>query len=208
MGRGGARNDKKGGEEMIEALETILSGLVLGLSLAAPPGPVNAVIAFEGSRKAVRGTLVGLGAMTSDFIYMLIVLYLGIFIPNYVKKYLFVIGGLIMVFLVWLIWRAGTETKEGSGSYTPYIKGLTMGLTNPYQMGWWVTAGLSSINLFGPIFVVGFFLGISLWITAFPLAINKGASTMGKKFVYLIKVFSMIVLLGFAAYFIYSYFTL
>ncbi len=191
---------------MIETLATVASGIALGLSLAAPPGPVNAVIAFEGTRKPVRGTLVGLGAMTSDFIYMLIVLYAGTMIPEWAKRYVFLIGSGVMVFLAWLIWKSEGKVS-GGGTYAPYIKGLSMGLTNPYQIGWWATAGLSSISLFGPTFIIGFFLGISLWIVVFPLAMNRGAIIGGEKFVYVVKLFSVIVLLLFAAYFIYGSFT-
>lgn len=191
----------------METLAAISSGMLLGLSLAAPPGPVNAVIAFEGARKPLRGTLVGLGAMTSDFIYMLIVLYLGILTPEWIKRYMFLIGGFVMVILAWMIWESEGKAKEGGGVYAPYIKGLTMGITNPYQMGWWMTAGLSSISLFGPIFIVGFFLGISFWITTFPIAINKGAHFGENKFIYIIKIISVLILLGFAAYFIFSFLT-
>ncbi len=192
---------------MIETLATISSGALLGLSLAAPPGPVNAVIAFEGAKRPLKGTLVGLGAMTSDFIYMLAVLYLGTLIPEWAKRYFFLIGGFVMAILAWMIWRSEGRTEGGGGHYAPYLKGLTMGLTNPYQMGWWVTAGLSSISLFGPAFIVGFFLGISLWITVFPMAMNKGAYFGGERFIYAVKVFSVLILLGFATFFILEFFT-
>lgn len=155
---------------MIKVLATVSSGVLLGLSLAAPPGPVNSVIAFEGAKRPLKGTLVGLGAMTSDFIYMLIVLYLGTFIPEWIKRYLFLVGVRHVDPCL-----DGLEVEEGEGAHVPYLKGLAMGITNPYQMEWWITAGLSSISLFGPIFIVGFFLGISLWITIFPMVMNKGA---------------------------------
>lgn len=44
-------------------------GLALGLSLAAPPGPVNSVIASESLRSKIHGVSVGLGAMTADFVF-------------------------------------------------------------------------------------------------------------------------------------------
>jgi threonine/homoserine/homoserine lactone efflux protein len=52
-----------------------LAGVVLGLSLAAPPGPMNAIIAEE---SVVRGWLAGfragLGAMSADACFLLVAL--------------------------------------------------------------------------------------------------------------------------------------
>ncbi|MGC8636497.1 MAG: LysE family translocator, partial [Thermoprotei archaeon] len=37
----------------------------MGFTLAAPPGPMNALIANEATRSAKKGSLVGAGAMTA-----------------------------------------------------------------------------------------------------------------------------------------------
>ena len=42
-------------------------GILLGLSLAGPPGSVNSVIANESLKSRLHGMGVGFGAMTADF---------------------------------------------------------------------------------------------------------------------------------------------
>lgn len=186
-------------------LDVILSGILLGLSLAAPPGPVNAIIALEGARRPVRGTLVGLGAMTSDAIFLIVVLYLGSLIPPWFRRPMFLLGGIVMLYFALGVLRAKQVEEREKLGHGPYLKGLAMGITNPYQIGWWATAGLSSISLFGPMFALGFFLGIGIWIIVFPLVIRKGASLGGDRVLLLIRIFSFIVLLAFSAYFIANF---
>src|SRR5512136_3343457 len=56
---------------VLEALAGAGIGVLLALSLAAPPGPVNALIASHGVTRSWRaGFLVGLGAMTVDLTWL------------------------------------------------------------------------------------------------------------------------------------------
>src|SRR5436305_12167090 len=58
---------------VLEILATVLAGVGIGLSLAAPPGPVNAVIASHTVTRSWRaGFLVGVGATTADTIFLAI----------------------------------------------------------------------------------------------------------------------------------------
>ena len=52
---------------------TLVAGAVFGLALAAPPGPMNAVIAEESVLRGwLAGFTAGLGAMTADFVFLLL----------------------------------------------------------------------------------------------------------------------------------------
>jgi len=51
---------------------SLFSGLLLGYSLAVPPGPMNALIAAWSLRSFRHGFAVGAGAMSADFLLMLI----------------------------------------------------------------------------------------------------------------------------------------
>src|SRR2546422_7021558 len=56
---------------ILEILWAILAGAGIGLSLAAPPGPVNAIIASQTVTRSWRaGFLVGVGATTADTIFL------------------------------------------------------------------------------------------------------------------------------------------
>lgn len=76
-------------------------------------------------------------------------------------------------------------------------------MTNPYQVAWWVTAGLSFIGAFGLESVAGLFTAIIIWITAFPIAIHLGRRYGGGTAFTIIKITSALAILGFSAYFIY-----
>ncbi|PSP69323.1 lysine transporter LysE, partial [Halobacteriales archaeon QH_6_68_27] len=52
---------------------TLVAGAVFGLALAAPPGPMNAVIAEESVLRGwLAGFPAGLGAMTADFVFFVL----------------------------------------------------------------------------------------------------------------------------------------
>src|SRR2546427_5838783 len=62
---------RDGGVVVLEVVATVLAGLGIGLSLAAPPGPVNAIIASQTVTRSWRaGFLVGIGATTADSIFL------------------------------------------------------------------------------------------------------------------------------------------
>jgi len=57
---------------MANLFVTLFSGVVFGLTLAAPPGPMNAVIAEESAvRGWIAGFKTGLGAMSADAIFFI-----------------------------------------------------------------------------------------------------------------------------------------
>ena len=184
-------------------LESIAFGLTLGLSLAVPPGPVNAVIANEGAVRALRGTLVGLGALTADAAFLVLTLALGTWLPEWAKKPLALAGG--FVFLVMAFMIARSSPAAGRPAHMQYLTGLTMGLTNPLQIAWWLTAGLTLVTSLGLPVVAGFFAGILLWITAFPQAVHHGALAFGGKVLSAVRVLSAALLVAYGLWFIYLF---
>src|SRR5438046_7637073 len=64
---------RDGGVVVLEILATVLAGIGIGLSLGAPPGPVNAIIASQTVTRSWRaGFLVGVGATTADTIFLVV----------------------------------------------------------------------------------------------------------------------------------------
>jgi len=167
-------------------------GYLFGLSLAVPPGPVNAIIANESLKSKLHGTSVGAGAMTADLIFFIIIFQVKRYITLPVLHTLYFIGGFYLLYLSVSILRSKMPSKKISGNF---LVGLTMGLSNPFQITWWITVGLFMLNQFSYISTIGFFLGIITWITIFPLGINKFLSG---KFNELVKVFSFLTVLIFA----------
>nr|WP_126451319.1 LysE family transporter [Sulfodiicoccus acidiphilus] len=171
-------------------------GVAMGLSLAAPPGPVNALIATEAAKSPLHGTSVGVGAMTADAVFMTITLIIGRFLPSFVIHSLFLAGGGVMLYLAYDVWRS--KGPSGRGKKGNFVVGLGMGLSNPFQITWWLTAGLFMIREISLTTIPGFFAGILLWIFSFPLTIHK----IRARYKY-IKYASATILLLFGAYMLY-----
>ncbi|KUO83682.1 MAG: lysine transporter LysE [Caldivirga sp. MG_3] len=192
---------------MIDAAYDYALGLVLGLSLAVPPGPMNALIASEALKSPMHGTAVGAGAMSADATLMVITYFLYQLIKPY-SRYMYFIGGGVMVYLALLMLKSRTNTRANrisglGGLLKNYAKGYALGLTNPYQVGWWLSAGLTLMSIMGLMSVAGLFTGILSWILTYPLAIHAGKRYLGGKYEYAVNLVSAIAIMGFAAYFIY-----
>ena len=189
---------------MLDFVVSALAGVALGLSLAAPPGPMNAIIAEESVLRGWgSGFRAGLGAMSADACFFVLAL-LGVVtvvrdVPV-VQQVLFGFGGLLMLYFAY-----GTATDanaafggdaadtaaDGAGEMAGedskgFRKAFVLALTNPYQILWWLTAGVGlldpgtfaldwlgglTVSTGSPVIVVGFFGGIALWVTGFPAAL-------------------------------------
>ncbi|MGC9226254.1 LysE family translocator [Caldivirga sp.] len=195
---------------MIDAVYEYILGLALGLSLAVPPGPMNALIAAEALKTPLHGTAVGAGAMSADATLMVLTYFLYRLVKPYVP-YVYFIGGGVMIYLAVLMLRSSniTTSVHGLGSVIRnYTKGYAMGITNPYQIGWWLSAGLTLISIMGVFSIAGLFTGILMWIVTYPLAVYTGKKYLGGKYEVIVRVISGIAIMGFAVYFIYVGLTL
>ncbi|SFR47690.1 LysE family translocator [Halogeometricum limi] len=140
---------------MSNAVVTLLAGVVFGLALAAPPGPMNAIIAEE---SVVHGWLsgfkAGLGAMTADAIFFVLAA-LGVvaFVQDAptVHAALVGVGGVLMLYFAYGAARdvessfRASETAE-SGGRTGFTKAFVLALTNPYQILFWLTIGVGLLD--------------------------------------------------------------
>lgn len=159
-------------------LSGILAGIVLGLSLGVPPGPVNAAIAAESVKRSYRsGILIGLGAMTSDFFYLILtVIGVSVLLTGPAARTIIsVAGGFILLYLGVITlksYKSPPEENEGKRQGNPYLKGLAMALANPMGILWWATAGAAFVALFNVFGIIGFMFGLFSWISTFALAVH------------------------------------
>lgn len=187
---------------MFDPIYELLLGMAFGFLLAVPPGPMNALIAAEATRSPMLGTAVGLGAMSADATLMIITYFFSKALGHY-AHYLYFVGFAVMVYLAISILRYTLTPRRTVNSRSPmlnYLMGLSMGLTNPYQVFWWLTAGLSFIGIFGVFSVVGLFLAILVWVLAFPYAVYVGKLRGGSRVEFLIRLVSALGIMAFAVY--------
>jgi threonine/homoserine/homoserine lactone efflux protein len=188
----------------VNAALPALLGIALGLSLAGPPGPITAIMVRQASFRPFSGIVVGLGAMTADFILMVVVFVVGISsgISAY-RNYIFIMGSFFFFYLAYRTIRS--SEVEYAGSARGYLTGLTLGVVNPFQIGWWLTAGLSVYYVFGisPFFFL--FAGIVVWITLLSELVYLGAMKYGPRIQEAMKIFSVATLTFFGILFLYSF---
>jgi threonine/homoserine/homoserine lactone efflux protein len=165
-------------------LSSIIAGILLGLSLGVPPGPVNAAIAAASARRSyLDGIKIGLGAMTCDFTYLILTV-IGVAVlltGSLARSAISVVGGLILLYFAWSTlksYKASPETSGNEKAGSPYLTGLALAATNPMGIVWWVTAGAAFVAMFNVLGVAGFMLGLFAWVGSFAIFVHYA----GKKF--------------------------
>lgn len=130
-------------------MEMFIGYMLLGISLSAPVGPINAAQLDKGIRSGfLHAWFVGLGAICADILYMLLV-YIGVirFLDSpYIKAFLWLFGFLVLTYI-------GIESirdaKKNSFSETrgdkdarlskSFLSGFFMSLFNPLSILFWLS---------------------------------------------------------------------
>lgn len=180
------------------------AGLLLGFTLTAPPGPMNVLIAAQSVRSLRHGVVTGFGAMSADAILGVVVFVLStaVDLARFIRP-VYVLGCVVMGYFGYrLLARRPSETPPPVSPVRTYSTALLIGLSNPFQILWWLTAGLAFAYVGGLTLFAGLFGAIAIWIVAFPYAMSTGAQrspaverwvTRGSGFI----------MVAFAAYFAY-----
>ena len=156
----------------------LLAGIVIGLSLAIPPGPINALMAAEAVKGPyTNGMKVGLGAMTADLTYLIVTL-VGVsvlFTGELMTMVISILGALMLCYMGVMTIKNYKKPLKEEGTQagkSKYLIGLTMGMANPSQMLWWVTAGAALVSYFSLLGIAGFFIGIFIWVSFFNMTLH------------------------------------
>ena len=144
---------------MANLLVTLFSGVVFGLTLAAPPGPMNAIIAEESAvRGWIAGFKTGLGAMSADAIFFILAA-LGVvaFVERLpaVRAVMVGVGGALMLYFAYgaaMDVRSSFRPERAMTGEpnlrvgTGFWKAFVLSLTNPYQILFWLTIGVGLLQ--------------------------------------------------------------
>jgi threonine/homoserine/homoserine lactone efflux protein len=181
----------------------VVFGLALGFSLTIPPGPMNALIAAQAVRSLRSGIITGLGAMSADLILAATVYALRseIAIGSFVRE-VYAIGAVVMVVLaIRLLRRPPPSDGVPDSERRTYTQALLVGVSNPFQIVWWLTAGLAFAYLGGLLLFVFLFVAVAIWVVCFPYALHLGTRRrpdVARAVVYV----SCAILFAFAVYFV------
>ena len=150
---------------------TLAVGALFGLALAAPPGPMNAVIAEESVLRGwVAGARAGLGAATADVVFFLLA-YAGVVsliesAPR-LQAGMIAVGGVLMCYFAVGAARGARASFRPTNGDDPMVtdgkgfrKALVLALTNPYQVLFWLTVGVGllrpgTLDVLAPLPLVG-----------------------------------------------------
>ncbi len=177
----------------------VLLGVGLGISLAAPPGPMNALIARESSRHgAAHGIRIGLGAPVADVVY-LAALWFGvreILDGSSWIRAAAAVGAAFMTMFAYQTWF-GQSSAEGPGPKASFLSGFAAAMTNPYQIAWWLSGGFVFLQAQGLWGIAGLLVGIFGWVLLFAWLVAHGAQRW-RWFGGAIRVLSTVLLASFA----------
>jgi threonine/homoserine/homoserine lactone efflux protein len=149
-------------------------GFGLGLSLAGPPGPVNALIARESVRGGTwAGVKAGYPAPLLDSAALFVVL-VGLPRVVDVARWTPLLGGVGALLLLYL----AVDIARVRPAPKPVPPGAVWAVTlsNPFFYAWWPSLGLSLIAPTGPWGVAGFLLAIFGWVASFSFLMSHGAA--------------------------------
>lgn len=178
---------------------TIATGLLLGWSVAWPPGPVNAEMIRRGLTRGFRSAAaVGFGACTADFLWALAVTGgAGALaaLPG-VRPALGGVSFALLLFLAWTFfagalraWRrsrlpaAAVAAEVGtrfSGARGGFVLGLSMALSSPWNVAFWLAVvgsqGGSPANFRTSLLLAGAVVfAAALWTVVLSSAASFGA---------------------------------
>lgn len=159
-------------------LVPVLLGIALGLSLAAPPGPMNALIARESGRHGVgAGIRVGMGAPVADVVFLAALLFgLRPFLddPAWTRGAA-AAGSVIMFAFAYTTWFPAGAQEDAPTRPATFGAGFVAALTNPYQVAWWLSGGFVFLEAQGGLGIGGLMVGIFGWVVAFAWLVAHGA---------------------------------
>ncbi len=127
---------------MLEQLGVFYRGLVLGLMIAAPVGPIGILcIRRTIQRGLIVGFATGFGAATADTIFGTIAVFSVGAIMEFLRHYdhpIRLAGGAFLLLVAWHTWhdppRQPKREASVSGAITALFSGFIITLTNPVTM--------------------------------------------------------------------------
>lgn len=199
---------------------TLLQNILLGLTLAAPIGPVNLEIIKRGLQSGFRQALLtGVGAMSADATYLTLIFFGLVSFLNItaMKITLGLAGSLILIYLGFISGKdffreaVAAETNSGRLFKSSFITGYVLAISSPMTIVWWTgvfgalltaqTGRQTSFSAFWS--CLSILLGCFLWVVFLASALHWGKSIINDKMVRVISLIAGLFLIVFGFYFLF-----
>lgn len=198
-------------------MNVFLSYILLGLSLAAPIGPINAAQIDRGIRNGfMHSWLIGVGAVVADGVYMLVV-YIGVvqFLETaFMQTFLWFFGCFVLMYTgIETFMNAGKinleHTREKEPLIKSFISGFLMSISNPLTILFWlgiygsVLAKTAATYDRGDLILYSsaIFIGLLLWDITMAGVSSSFRTFLTSKLLVGISLLSGVSLIGFGIYF-------
>jgi threonine/homoserine/homoserine lactone efflux protein len=209
---------------------SLLQNILLGLTLAAPIGPVNLEIIKRGLNSGFKQAfLMGTGAMCADTTYLILIFFgLTSFLNfSFMKIFLGIAGSFILIYLGVLSVRdffsSTDQHKELNNApssrrlfKSSFVTGYVLAISSPMTIVWWtgVFGALLAAQTQTQTNISAFFsclsilLGCFLWVFFLSTTLHWGKKIINEKFTRLISFFAGLFLILFGLYFLYRSYAL
>ncbi|HZG72678.1 MAG TPA: LysE family transporter [Chondromyces sp.] len=198
-------------------MNTLLGYIFLGISLAAPIGPINAAQLDKGIKNGFMSAwMVGVGALMADLFYMMLV-YIGVgqFITTpFVKTFLWSFGFFVLVYtgvecLISAGKVAAASERESETAAKSFFSGFILSLTSPLTILFWLgiygsvladtveTYGTDRLLLYSSAIVIG----VLVWDVTMAAVASSFRKILTSRLLIIISILSGLSLIGFGIYF-------
>src|SRR6266850_1536653 len=192
----------------------LLGGVLLGLSIAAPIGPVNIAMIQRGLREGFAGAfLLGVGSTTADLIYILLA-YAGadpLSQHAAARVILFGAGAVVMGWLGYGAIRAGLLGTTGGGDEVPgavrrsaFASGFGITIVNPMTIAFWLGILAASLAARGRgsvtmelLYIASLAGGCLLWCAGLAAALHYGRQVARGRAIKVVSILAGLALIGF-----------
>ncbi|MFD2613154.1 LysE family transporter [Paenibacillus gansuensis] len=194
-----------------------LSYMLLGLSLAAPIGPINAAQMDKGIKYGFWNALMlGYGALSADVVYMLLVYFGLVHFVNtpFVQTFLWLFGCFVLIYtgiesLQGAEKPAETRSQPDEPLQKSFLSGFFMSLSNPLTILFWLgiygSVLAKTAQTYGTkdliIYSLAILAGIAIWDISMATVASSFRRFLAARTLYFISFISGISLIGFGLYF-------
>jgi len=199
---------------------TLIQNILLGLTLAAPIGPVNVEIIKRGLNDGFRQAfLTGAGAMCADATYLTLIFFgLTTFLNNvFMTYFLGIAGSFILIYLgamsVRDYFRKATspDTRQRRIFKYAFIAGFALAISSPMTIVWWTgvfgalmaSQGSIKTNFSAFLSCLSILLGCFLWVFFLAAALHWGKKIINEQMTRMVSLIAGLFLIGFGLYFLY-----
>ncbi|MBN4067420.1 LysE family transporter [Simkania negevensis] len=201
-------------------MSLFISKILLGISLAAPVGPVSVEVIRRGLRRGFFAAFpVCIGAIVGDFLYLLMA-YFGLapFLMNSVIRItILFLGASMLLYLgvqcIKKSWKPiEIETSSGNDNKNAVILGFLLAVINPMSIVWWLSVfgavlgstlpeELTLVLLLSNLTII---LGTLIWSLTLCLILHFGKRFVGQQQIRAISILAGSSLVGYGLYFGYT----